>query len=259
MNSNKVSKRTSSLFHGPLFHARLIVAGALALLMIMGCGGPQVQKTEEYSGKLPRPERILVYDFAVSPDEVTLTKGLGPDIMNALNGPPRTARELKVGHAAANALAEELVKRIREFGLPAERAAGYPVNALNSLLIEGQILSVDQGNRTERVVIGLGAGRTEVKANVQVYEETPEGRRNVEDFVAQEKSGHKPGMGEMMGIGALAGHLLTSTILSGSLTAIGETSWATVEADAKRMAKKVADDLGQFFVAQGWIPPSAVR
>ena len=61
-------------------------AGGLALLLVMGCGGSQVQKTEEYSGKLPRPERILVYDFAVSPDEVTLTQGLGPDIMNALNG-----------------------------------------------------------------------------------------------------------------------------------------------------------------------------
>jgi hypothetical protein len=33
---------------------------------------------------------------------------------------------------------------------------------------------------------------------------------------------------------------------------------ATVEADGKRLAKKVAADLGKFFVEQGWIPPEAL-
>ena len=33
----------------------------------------------------------------------------------------------------------------------------------------------------------------------------------------------------------------------------------TVEADAKRLAEKIAVDLGKFFVAQGWIPPEAVK
>ena len=38
----------------------------------------------EYSGKLPRPDRILVYDFAVSPDEVKLDTGLSAEIAKEL-------------------------------------------------------------------------------------------------------------------------------------------------------------------------------
>jgi hypothetical protein len=34
---------------------------------------------------------------------------------------------------------------------------------------------------------------------------------------------------------------------------------ATVEADGKRLADKIAVDLGNFFVNQAWIPPDAVK
>jgi hypothetical protein len=33
----------------------------------------------------------------------------------------------------------------------------------------------------------------------------------------------------------------------------------TVDADGKRLAKNVAKSLGQFFVTQGWISPSALN
>jgi hypothetical protein len=53
-------------------------------------------------------------------------------------------------------------------GVPAERAAGTPPNYGNIIEIVGQFLSIDEGNWAERVVIGLGAGRMNVKALVQV-------------------------------------------------------------------------------------------
>ena len=229
------------------------------LLLAASCGPTKVKTAEEYTGKLPRPDRILVYDFAASPDEVKLDTGLSAEIARAVEGKPRTADELKIGHAVAGALAKELVREIQGFGLPAERAAGIPPTSGNILLVQGQLVSVDEGNRTERVVIGLGAGRTDVKAHVQVYEITAEGKQKVEQMQADAKSGRKPGMAEMMGVGALAGHLLTSTAVSGAVSASGEASWETVEADAKRLAKDVAKELGQFFVAQEWISASAVK
>jgi len=171
----------------------------------------------------------------------------------------RTAEEIKVGHKAADALAEELVKKIRSFGLWAERGFGYPHGKAKDLMVKGQLLSIDEGNRTERVAVGLGAGRTSIQANVQVYEMTPQGLQEVDTLRGTAKSGDKPGMGEMMGIGAIAGHLLTSTVVSGVLAGTSEMTSATVEADAKRMADKIAADLGKFFVEQGWIPPDAVK
>src|SRR5438093_1342024 len=90
-------------------------------------------------------------------------------------------------------------------------------------MVKGQFVSIDEGNRTERVLIGLGAGRTGVQASVQVYEITPEGMRNVESLQADAKSSYKPGMALMMGAGGLAGNLLTSAVVSG-ITADEATS-----------------------------------
>ena len=236
-----------------------LLFGLAALLLVASCGPSKVKTTEEYSGKLPRPDRILVYDFAVSPDEIKQDTGLSAEIVDAVKDTPKTAAELKIGHTVANAFAKELVKEIQGFGLPAERAAGAPSTAKGTLLIEGQFVSIDQGNRTERVVIGFGAGRSDVKAHVQVYEITAEGQQEVEQMQADSKSGRKPGMALMMGIGAVTGHLLTSAAVSGTVSATGEVSWEKVEADARRGAKKVAKELGQFFVKQEWIPADAVK
>ena len=234
----------------------------IMLAIAFGCAPTNVKQQSETLTQLPRPDRILIYDFAVSPDEVKLDTGLSADIMQKYEehkGMTRTAEEIKVGHKVADALAEELVKKIRSYGIWAERGFGYPQGNEKDLMVKGQLLSIDEGNRTERVAIGLGAGRTSVQANVQVYEMTPEGKKEVDTLRGTAKSGAKPGMGEMMGIGAIAGHLLTSTLVSGVVAGGSEMTSATVESDAKRLADQIAADLGNFFVGQGWIPPDAVK
>ncbi len=245
-----------------------IVFGLLTITMLAvaaGCAPTNVQQQPPQrmtTTQMQRPDLVLVYDFAVSPDEVKLDTGLSADIMQKYQehkGSSRTAEELKVGHRVADALAEELVKKIRSYGLWAERAFSTPYGNAKDLLIKGQLLSIDEGNRTERVTIGLGAGRTSVQANVQVYELTPQGMKEVDTLRGAAKSGRKPGMGEMMGIGAIAGHLLASTVVSGALAGATEMTSATVEADAKRLAEKIAQELGKFFVDKGWIPPDAVK
>jgi hypothetical protein len=234
----------------------------VVLAVAFGCAPTTVQQKEKTLTQLPRPDRILVYDFAVSPDEVKLDTGLSADIMQKYQehkGTTRTAEEIKVGHKVADAVAEELVKKIRSYGLMAERAFGLPSGKGRILMVKGQLLSIDEGNRTERVAIGLGAGRTSVQANVQVYELTAKGMQEVDALRGTAKSGRKPGMGEMMGVGAIAGHLLASTLVSGALAGGTEMTSATVEADGKRLADQIAQDLGKFFVDQDWIPPDALK
>jgi hypothetical protein len=234
----------------------------LMLTVAAGCAPTNVQQENMAVAQLNRPSLILVYDFAVTPQEVELDTGLSADIMRQYEqhkGETRTAEEIKTGHKVADALAEELVQKIRSFGLWAERGYGAPYGNEKDLLVKGQLLSIDEGNRTERVVVGLGAGRTSVQANVQVYEMTAKGLAEVDALRGSAKSGYKPGMGEMMGLGAITGHLLASTVVSGTLAGVSEMTSATVEADAKRLAEKIAADLGNFFVDQGWIPPDAVK
>jgi hypothetical protein len=52
----------------------LKMAGLVALVVIAlaACAPTQVQVVDESSKLLPRPDRIFVYNFAISPDEVIL-------------------------------------------------------------------------------------------------------------------------------------------------------------------------------------------
>jgi hypothetical protein len=234
----------------------------IVMALAAGCGPTSVQQEKMTLTQLPRPDLILVYDFAVSPDEVKLDTGLSAELMRKYEqhkGASPTAMEIKLGHKVADAVADELVKKIRTYGLWAERGFGSPYGRGKVLMVKGQFVSIDQGNRTERVAIGLGAGRSDVQANVQLYELTPQGQQKVDSLRADAKSGYKPGMAEMMGVGAIAGHLLVSTVVSGAVAGATEMTSATVESDGKRMADKIAVDLGNFFVNQAWIPPDAVK
>jgi hypothetical protein len=232
----------------------LLLWAALAFAASFGCASTQVTTTEQYGGRLPRPERILVYRFATSPDEVRLDHS--PTVVAAwkAQGISATSEQRQVGHAVADALADNLVRKIRELGLPAERADGpLPEDERPTLAIDGQFLAISEGSRAERVVIGLGAGRSDVQTAVQVTEVVRGGRRQVDQFNVDAKSGRKPGVAETMGAGAAAGDLAVSAAVSAAGAVGSEAFGANVEADARRTADKVASVLETFFARQGWI------
>jgi hypothetical protein len=227
----------------------IVYLGTVALFVLTGC--TTVEVVSRYGGEgLPRPDRVIVYDLAVSPEEVDLDTGLSALAVEAMKGSSRTEQELDAGHETAAALSKELVKEIKELGLNAMRGVSSMELEANDLVIHGQLLSVDEGNRTERVVIGLGVGRTDVRAEVQMRQND----QVLEEFDSDAKSGRNPGMAETMGVGALAGHLLVSTVVSAVVETGSETLGSTVEADASRTAKAIAKDLKPFFLRQNWIP-----
>lgn len=256
MDSHKHGEKFGKVVNRAVLPAlAFTIAGGLIVLFPLGCAQTSVQTVQEYRGEepLPKPDMVLVYNFAASPDEVTLDTGISAQLVDLVKGnPSRTQKEREIGRKVADALSQALVDKINELGFAAERGSGPPVSPRNTLLIEGQFVSIDEGNQTARVIIGLGAGRTEVKTYVQVYEVTPQGRRLLEEFETDAKSGRKPGMAETMGAGAAMGHVATSAVLSTGLAAASETFGANVEADAERTAKEVANKLSEFFERQGW-------
>ena len=168
---------------------------------------------------------------------------------------PKTEEEIKVGRAVSDALAKNLVKELRKLGYPANRASGPPpAGEAKVLLIEGQIYSIDEGNRAERVVIGLGAGRTDVKTSTQVFDLGPSGKILVEQLQTDAKSGYKPGMAETEGASIAAGHWAAGLAVGAGLSVASEVYGANVEADAERTAKEISKQLNDFFSSKGWVP-----
>jgi hypothetical protein len=223
--------------------------------LFAGCASTQVTSQSEYEGFLPKPKQVLVYNFAVSPDEVTLDSGITSDIQGLVDkAPPRTDQERAIGRQVADALANHLVTEIQALGLPASRVNGASLTGENTLEIKGQFVSIDEGNQTERVVIGLGLGRTDVKTLTQVYDYRNGTNLLVNQIGINAKSGDKPGAAETMGAGAVAGHLAVSAVVSSGVAVGSEAFSANVDADADRTAKKIAAQLKDLFLTEGWIP-----
>jgi Domain of unknown function (DUF4410) len=240
----------------PAAGAARTALGALAcsgLIFVSACTSTESQV--ETSEMLPRPAVVVVDTFAVSPSEVSLNEGLTGEVKSIVSGrsTPRSQQELQVGHQVADAIANNLVTEIRDMGLQAQRGRGLPSGVQNAVLISGQLVSIDEGNEAERVVIGLGAGRSDVRAQVQVLELTPDSTKLIDTIQVDAKSGLTPGMAETMGVGGLTGHLLVSAVVSGGVQVATETMSDTVVADADRAAKGIAKQLSSLFTQQGWI------
>jgi hypothetical protein len=140
-------------------------------------------------------------------------------------------------------------------GLPARR---IPANAeiaagATVALVDGNILSIDEGNRTKRVVVGFGAGASKIAATVGLsYLANAASALPLAHFQASGNSGYAPGMLATGGASAAAG-VATTAVVSGGTQVVRETNGATVSADAESISAKIAGQLREIFGKQGWI------
>jgi hypothetical protein len=235
-----------------------MLVGAM-LLTTLACTHAEVQTRATYGGPLlPAPNRIAVSYFAVSSNQVRLDQGLGPRLMRGAGGSSSEEQQTQAAEDAQAALTQQLVARLRSYGLPAEPGSAVP-GADNTLIIDGQILGIDEGNRTRRVVLGFGAGQSKLSANAQLYYVTPEGARFLTAFDGEANSGHAPGAAGTMGAGAVGERLASSAAISGTMHAGIESRKTSAEAEADELADALAKRVGLFAAAQGWIPETAVH
>jgi hypothetical protein len=205
------------------------------------------------------PSRILVRDFAVFPTDVQLDQGIRGRVEQGLSAASPDDQRLAAARAAASALAEALVQALRASpDLPVERippgAAPMPGR---SLVVEGRLLAVDEGNRTKRVMIGFGRGEARMEAEAALWWIEPGAPpRRIEAFDGTTDSGRAPGLAASLGVGAAARRLATSAALGGGAHAAIEGSRADDTDEAKRIGTALGARVKQFCVAQGWIAAS---
>ncbi|WP_447973699.1 DUF4410 domain-containing protein [Nitrospira sp. Kam-Ns4a] len=94
------------------------------------------------------------------------------------------------------------MKELQALGFPAERTTATAPEGDGVLSITGAFLSIDEGNRARRLVIGFGAGGTAVKTRVVATLGTRSGPLLLQQFETVAESSKRPGMGPMAGMGA---------------------------------------------------------
>ena len=225
----------------------------LALVVLAGCASSDVTARREYAGdeQIARPSRIIVHSFAATPDDIPADAALAGHFDR--RDQPQTAEEIELGHKLGDRVADELVKEILKMGFPAERAGSGPAPQEGNLVIKGAFVSIDEGSRLKRMLIGFGAGAAELKTFVEGYQITASGLRPLGSAEIEAGGGKMPGMLVPVAGGAAAGTAATSVAISGALNVTQEANPESIEGAAKRTAEEIAKVLKDAFKKRGWI------
>lgn len=216
----------------------------LSFFILTGCASTAIHKTMETKNLDGKPDVILVYDFAVPEEVVNLNRAPGAKMATYVKN-DATEQKTALAHKVAASLSQALVSELQALHLHAERAYGPPPSGQNAILITGQFLIVDEGNRLQRMTVGFGAGGTKVQTAVKVYAN----QTLIAEFTTNAKSGRKPGILPMSGAGALLGHAKTSLVASSALSGGSELFGVDVAADSQRTAKAIVKELKPILMA----------
>jgi hypothetical protein len=222
---------------------------SLAATLALGCAKARIDTIQAApTGPMVKPPVVLVYDFAVTPEEA-LTDSFGAYSERAGEA---ESKEVQLGRATAVSLTEQLVAELQKKGIAARRAPDGRVPPLYAFVVRGQFLDVDEGSRLKRMVIGFGAGSSKLVARVQVYQALDWGLRRVAEAEATASGSKAPGMAVPVGAGAALGSAATSAAISGGLTVSREVRGG-MAADAGRMAEQIAKRAEAYYQSQGWL------
>jgi hypothetical protein len=227
---------------------------AILTLLLAGCASTDAAVTKQRSddSKLPYPQAIYVYDFAVEPAEVPAGSTAAPRLAGAVNDPGRNPEREALEHQIATVLSTRVVAELQELGLPAVRWRGKPPKNENSYTLEGQFLTIDEGSALERMIIGFGVGGTEVRVLAQAYH-VQNGRKSLlgEAEVSAESS-KKPGLAATLPVGGAISGIATAAAVSTGVGVVSEIN-ADVRKGAEDTAEAIVELLKPRMEAQGWL------
>jgi hypothetical protein len=228
------------------------LAGAL---FASGCASATTMV--QTNGPLPQlhADVIYVYAFDATADQVQLDNtGMMQKFKTMAGGESSAQQQQQAALQTRTQLADQLVSELRKMGLPAVRMDGPAPAGRSALIVEGRIDTMDAGSRRRRMLIGLGAGKSEVGATVAVLYQPANGApQPLFSFEAKADSGHMPGMAETAGVGAAAGHVATAAVAGGGLHGISEAKRDTLSSDAGKLARSIAKQVEQVSTQNGWM------
>jgi uncharacterized protein DUF4410 len=216
-------------------------------------GEAKVTIISSYSGSatLPKPEKILIQDFTpvgdIATDESAAAR-LHRHI-SLRHGSDEDSTPEVLTQRVQDSFSKTLIKELAKENIPSEKESHTASTAAATVLIvEGEFIAINEGNKSKRVMIGFGRGASDVKTHVTVSSFT-KGKKTVAlEFDVNSASGKKPGAVAAMGGASLA--------VGAAAGDVGDKK-GTVQADASRMAQAVAKQIKQFMISQKWIPPAS--
>jgi hypothetical protein len=226
----------------------------LTSLVITGCATTTVSNRQSVaSGYVPRPAQVWVYPFAATPADVPPESDLAGQ--SSADTAPQTSEQIAEGRKLGTQIATDLVQQINAMGMPASMGSAATRPQLNDIVIEGSILSIQQGSAAARIAIGFSAGASELKVAVEGFQMTATGLRKLGSGDVGSTGNKTPGSAVGLAV-LIATHNPAGLIVSTGMKVYGEESGSnTIEGRATKTAQEIAGVLKTRFQQEGWIQP----
>ncbi len=239
----------------------LKLSGAgIAFLLMVGCAKNNVQETFAVANTgMPKPNSVLIYNFAVNPDDVKTTSGILGKLQASMKKTTQSAEETQLAREVSDAMATELTQKIAAMGLNPVRADQTLRPTQGSIVITGAFVNINEGNQAQRSVIGLGMGQSSLDSKVVVLAPSPSGDQELLSFDAHADSGDMPGAAVMGPAGAATGAATAAAVATNVATGAVKSYKSASAQQAKVMAEKIAAQLATYFAQQGWINPNLAQ
>jgi hypothetical protein len=196
---------------------RLAICLCVAVLLGGGCSQAVLTSPFPATTGLPRPDRVLVYDFAVSPADAQIERRPGSS--------GQTEEDVRTGKALARALSANLVSELRHRGIDAYLAGETDAPGETTASIRGAFLRTDERDTGTNVPAGFTLRGGRVRTAVVL----------------------------LQGTGLKLHTVAEGEIVTPSDLKQGTVGDAAIEADAKRTAKALAERIAQYYRREGWI------
>jgi hypothetical protein len=224
----------------------------LALFVVAGCASTNVtQQTPMSSPGLARPNQIWVYNFVANPADMPADSSIRGSV-GAPSTPP-TAEQLEEGRKLGALIAADLVVDINAMGLSAVQAGPGSSPQVGDGVIRGYLVSVQGGSTAKRLVIGFGAGTSEMDTVVEGYSVTPQGWRKLGSGTLTSSGSKTPGLVVPAAVAIATANPIGLIVVGGAKIYSEASGRSGLEGRAKATADEIAVQLKIRFQDRGWV------
>jgi hypothetical protein len=193
----------------------LSLLGFLCVLSVAGCTTFRIEPTVRPLPGLPKPDRLLVHDFEVTPANAERNWDIVPRLLQAPGAATQTIKELSVKETSVKAFVDSLIEELHSRGIGVERASEAGAPEINTFSVRGRFLWVRQAHQGMRARVWFYQG---TGSNLRLVAESDAVIRRDLQFGSADK----------------------------------DASLVEEEADARLIARELAERIAGYYRDQGW-------
>ena len=165
---------------------------------------------------------------------------------------PPSPQDIQTANEYGAVIANRLVEDIRAMGMPATLAMAGEQPAVGDGVLKGYLVSTEGGKAGQRLLLGFGAGKSEMETVVEGFGMTPQGLQRFGSGTINSASGKSPGLFAPAAMAAAGSPV--GLVVMGSVKLYNEASGKSgLEGRAKATADEIAEQLKVRFTERGWM------